>query len=135
MNEQRVPQDVVRYKTVLQKVLDSRPSGTRQRLASTLGTNRSFVSQISNPAYRVAIPVHHIETIFEVCRFSPDDRAAFLAAYDAAHPGQRAAAGGGGQRRTISITVPDLGSAQANRVFDEALRDVVRALTKLKRER
>ena len=44
---------------------DNRPSGTRQRLAGALGKNRSFVSQIANPAYPVPIPVQHLETIFE----------------------------------------------------------------------
>src|SRR5689334_3844593 len=37
------------YKTVLQRVLDARPSGTRHRLAIALGKNRSFISQIANP--------------------------------------------------------------------------------------
>ncbi|HMN86419.1 MAG TPA: hypothetical protein PKA74_10575, partial [Bauldia sp.] len=55
---------VARYKTIFRHVLDTRPSGTRQRLAGALGKNRSFVSQIANPAYSTPIPARHIETIF-----------------------------------------------------------------------
>ena len=73
----------------LQPVCDKRPSGTRGRLAVALGTNRSFVSQLVNPVYAMPIPAQHLETIFEVCHFSPAERAAFLAAYDQAHPGRR----------------------------------------------
>jgi hypothetical protein len=46
---------VAEYKRILQRVLENRPSGTRQRLATALGTNRSFVSQIANPAYTTPI--------------------------------------------------------------------------------
>ena len=45
------------YKRIFKDVLDSRPSGMRIRLAHAMGKNRSFVSQISNPAYPVPIPV------------------------------------------------------------------------------
>ena len=80
------PDAVVEYKTILKRVLDNRPSGTRQRLAKALGKNRSFISQISNPAYPVPIPVQHLETMFELCHFSLADRCDFLAAYRRAHP-------------------------------------------------
>jgi hypothetical protein len=69
---------VARYKSILQRVIDNRPSGTRQRLAGAPGKNRSFVSQITNPAYATPIPARHIETIFDICHFSPDDRQTFL---------------------------------------------------------
>ena len=58
------------YKSILRNVLDRRPSGTRHRLAIALGKNRSFISQISNPAYPVPIPAPHLDIIFEICRFS-----------------------------------------------------------------
>ena len=41
---------VAEYKRILLRVLDLRPSGMRQRLADALGANRSFVSEITNPA-------------------------------------------------------------------------------------
>src|SRR6185295_14451458 len=77
---------VARYKEILQRVMETRPSGTRQRLAGALGKNRSFISQITNPAYATPIPARHLETIFEICHFSPDDRAAFTEVYSRAHP-------------------------------------------------
>ena len=75
-----------RTRRILRDVLDQRPSGTRQRLANALGKNRSFVSQISNPAYPAPIPAPHLEIIFEICHFSPARRTAFLEAFDRAHP-------------------------------------------------
>ena len=50
---------IAAYKTILKEVLDSRPSGTRSRLAAALGKNRSFVTQITGPAYPVPIPASH----------------------------------------------------------------------------
>lgn len=131
MSEPRVPKAIRQYKSVFQRVLESRPSGTRQRLATALGTDRSFISQISSPAYKVAIPVHHLDTILEVCHFSPDDRTEFIAAYDKAHPGQRPASSGGADRRSMSLVVPDLGSARANRLFDDMLRELARNMARL----
>ena len=72
---------VARYKAILQRVMENRPSGTRQRLAGALGKNRSFVSQIANPAYSTPIPAGHLDTIFEICHFSPEERRQFLDAY------------------------------------------------------
>jgi hypothetical protein len=59
---------VAEYKRIFKEVLDSRPSGMRIRLAHAIGKNRSFVSQISNPAYHIPIPVQHLSTIFDVCQ-------------------------------------------------------------------
>ena len=42
--------NVADYKAILRRVLDNRPSGTRLKLAAALGKNRSFVTQITNPA-------------------------------------------------------------------------------------
>ena len=60
-DRQRSRTAVAEYKRILLRVLDLRPSGTRQRLADALGENRSFVSQITNPAYPVPIPPRHVE--------------------------------------------------------------------------
>src|ERR1700682_6195338 len=69
---------VAEYKRRLQRVLENRPSGTRQRLATALGTNRSFISQLANPAYAMPIPLQHLDAIFEVCHFSQVNRRDFL---------------------------------------------------------
>src|SRR6516162_9783914 len=77
---------VAGYKRIFKEVLDGRPSGMRIRLAHAMGKNRSFVSQISNPAYPVPVPVQHLNTIFEVCHFPPAAKQSFLRAYARAHP-------------------------------------------------
>lgn len=122
---------VAAYKTILKRVLDNRPSGTRQRLANLLGKNRSFVSQIANPAYPVPIPAQHLEPIFELCHFSQDDRRAFLAAYAEAHPRRPALVTAARRTRTVSVVVPDLGDARRNRAIDELIVDMARRIGRL----
>ena len=124
------PDQVVEYKTILKRVLDNRPSGTRQRLAKALGKNRSFISQIANPAYPVPIPVQHLETMFELCHFSQDDRRDFLAAYRRAHPRRFALVHAVPRTRIVSLAVPDLGDAKRNRAVDAMIADFVRRLRK-----
>jgi hypothetical protein len=118
------------YKGVLKRVLDTRPSGTRHRLAIALGKNRSFISQIANPVYAVPIPVQHLETIFEICHFTAADRREFLGAYAEAHPRRldvvRKAAG----TRKLTLTVPDLGDARRNRLLDETIAELARRLAR-----
>jgi hypothetical protein len=122
------PNAVVEYKAIFKRVLDNRPSGTRQRLARALGKNRSFVSQIANPAYPVPIPVQHLETIFELCHFSQDDRRDFLAAYRQAHPRRLALVHTVHRTRIVSLAVPDFGDAKRNRATDALIADFVRRL-------
>lgn len=93
------------------------------------------MSQICSPTYKVAIPAHHIDTILEVCHFSPAERAEFLAAYDVAHPNQRLSPGDGAGRRTIEVVVPDLGSARANRLVDEAIRSMAHNIIRILQEK
>ena len=57
---------VAAYKSILQAVINNRPSGTRQRLAAAIGKNRSFVSQITNPVYPTPVPAQHLEAIFSI---------------------------------------------------------------------
>jgi hypothetical protein len=124
------PDAVAEYKTILKRVLDNRPSGTRQRLAKALGKNRSFISQIANLAYPVPIPVQHLETMFELCHFSQDDRRDFLAAYRRAHPRRFALVHAVPRTRIVSLAVPDLGDAKRNRAVDAMIADFVRRLRK-----
>jgi hypothetical protein len=136
MNDAVGGETVADYKRLLQTLCDNRPSGTRARLAVALGANRSFVSQLVNPAYAMPIPAQHLETIFEVCHFSPADRAAFLAIYDNAHPGRRETSEPLAGTRVISLTVPDLGNARRNQAIDALIveygRHVARLATLLK---
>jgi hypothetical protein len=122
---------VARYKTVLQRVLDTRPSGTRQRLAGALGKNRSFVSQIANSAYATPIPAVHLETIFEICHFSPEDRRRFLDAYVQAHPRRLPAAPHNRRLRPHTIYLPDLGEETRNQELDRIIGDFVQRITRL----
>ena len=146
---------VTAYKGVLKRVVDNRPSGTRHRLALALGKNRSFISQITSPAYSVPIPPGHLETIFEICHFTPTEKSEFLAAYAQAHkhrPGlgrmstekagnvetadnhfRRRARNHEVRRsrrkrsgsRRLTLTVPDLGDSRRNRLLAEALEAMV----------
>jgi hypothetical protein len=131
MNDAAPGATVADYKRLLQAVCDNRPSGTRGRLAVALGTNRSFVSQLVNPVYAMPIPAQHLETIFEVCHFSSAERAAFLAAYDQAHPGRRETGETPVGSRAISLTVPDLGSARRNQAIDAMIVEYARHLVRL----
>lgn len=126
-----VPNATADYKRLLQQVCDNRPSGTRGRLALALGTNRSFVSQLVNPVYPMPVPAQHLETIFEVCHFSPAEREAFLSAYDRAHPGRRDAGETPAATRAISLTVPDLGTARRNKAFDDMMAEYAHHLARL----
>jgi hypothetical protein len=118
------------YKRVLQRVVDTRPSGTRQRLAAVLGKNRSFITQITNPAYATPIPARHVETIMEVCHFSPDDRAEFLNLYARAHP-RRPAERTERRVRPHTIYLPDLGDDERNHELDRTVGEFVQRLTSL----
>lgn len=126
-----VPADVARYKRILECVLNNRPSGTRLRLANTLAKNRSFVSQITNPAYATPIPVQHIPTIFDVCHFSQEERKAFLSAYASAHPRRHLPDRERPHLRTIAVSVPDLGDPGRNRMIDDMIVDFTRKLSHL----
>jgi len=79
-------QNIASYKAILRSVIEERPSGMSQRLSEALGKNRSFISQISNPNYRIPVPYKHLDTIFTVCGFSTKQRKAFLDEYYIAHP-------------------------------------------------
>lgn len=122
------------YKSIFKAVLDNRPSGMRLRLAHAMGKNRSFISQISNPAYQIPIPVQHLNTIFEVCHFSPAERARFLEVYGRAHPRRAGSIAGVPRDRTVTLHLPDLGSEKRNGQLDALLHDFARRLIALLQE-
>jgi len=124
---------VAAYKAILQEVLDARPSGMRQRLAEVLGKNRSFISQISNPAYAIPIPVQHVERIVEVCHFSPREKERFLSAYRKAHP-RRLQILEKERQRTHTITLPDLGTDTRNRQLDAIVTEFAEQVARLLRD-
>ena len=122
--------NVAEYKIILRKVLDNRPSGTRLKLAAALGKNRSFVSQITNPAYLVPIPAKHVAVIFDVCHPSSAERAAFLDAYGRAHPGRLRAPHREARTRVITVTVPELGDDKRNRALEQLIVDLAAQLAR-----
>jgi len=119
---------VAEYKRVFKEVLDNRPSGMRLRLAHAMGKNRSFVSQISNPAYPVPIPVQHLNTIFDVCHFPPPTKAAFLHAYARAHPRRVGQLDDIPRDRTMMLHLPDLGNAKRNGHLEALMQEFARRL-------
>jgi len=119
---------VAEYKRIFKEVLDSRPSGMRIRLAHAMGKNRSFVSQISNPAYPVPIPVQHLNMIFDLCHFPPPAKAAFLRAYARAHPRRMGRLTEIPHERTINLHLPDLGSSKRNGQLDALMQEFARRL-------
>ena len=130
-NADNAPGHVSAYKRIFQDVLDSRPSGTRQRLADALKRNRSFITQIANPVYTIPVPARHVATIFEVCHFSAAERSAFLEAYHKAHPRSPVAVAGRTQSRHVHLVLPDFGSDGKNRAFDDLLETFITGVTRL----
>ncbi len=127
------PEAIAAYKAILKEIIDRRPSGTRHRLAQALGKARSFISQISNPNYSVAIPAQHLSVIFEVCRFSSVERRNFLAAYAHAHPRRPVPLETMPRLRTMHLLVPDLDEPERNQELDRLIHDFVESLVKVAR--
>jgi hypothetical protein len=129
---------IAAYKAILRDAIDRRPAGMRARIADALGKHKSFVSQLSNPIYPMPVPARHIETIFEICHFSAEERRAFMKAYERAHP--RAVAepvaenGGPGRRKSVSLEVPDLGDPRKQRALESLLREFAERLGRLLEE-
>lgn len=133
--QRQSPEDLIKtYKLLLSSIIDKRPSGTRQRLADTLGKHRSFISQITSIAYPTPVPEKHLAAIFSLCHFSSEEQKAFLAAYDAAHPDRAGRDNDVSKLRTLSITVDDLGSQNMNQKFDEAITEFAHKISRLMKE-
>jgi hypothetical protein len=122
------------YKLVLSHVLETRPSGTRQRLADALGKHRSFITQMTSTSYPTPIPQRHLATLFSVCHFSPVERDAFMAAYRAAHRGKLKIGDAERKMRHLSLLVPDLSDDKTNAALDKAISEFVQKLSSLMRK-
>ena len=132
---QDTPEELIRaYKLVLSKVLEARPSGTRQRLADALGKHRSFITQMTSPTYPTPIPQRHLATLLSVCHFSPAERDAFMGAYRAAHQGKLDLGDAERKMRHFSLLVPDLGDDKTNAALDKAIGEFVQKLSGLMRK-
>jgi hypothetical protein len=118
------------YKELLSEIIGRRPSGTRQRLAAALAKNRSFVSQISNPAYATPIPAVHLEAIFDVCHFSAAEKRNFLMYYGRAHPKRHSPLTEHG-RKPRAVSLPDLGDEARNAKLHALVSGFVRNIAAL----
>ncbi|MBM3636457.1 MAG: hypothetical protein FJX04_05075 [Alphaproteobacteria bacterium] len=125
------PSALTEYKKILKQVLDIRPSGTRQRLATALGKNRSFISQIANPAYPMPIPATHLDTLFDVCHFSDKEKRKFLDRYQQAHPGRLRLVSSQAAMRRITVELPDLGDATRNQMLETLFEIMARHLVRI----
>ena len=135
MSTQATPagsQDLIAaYKAILRDVLDRRPSGMRQRLAEALGKNRSFITQIANPAYQTPIPAQHVHPIIQICHFSVQERDRFLEAYHRAHPRRLLLLKERERGRRLTLMLPDLGSEQKNHKLDSLLSEFAEKVARL----
>jgi hypothetical protein len=126
---------VCRYKTILRQVIDRNPSGLRIKIAKDLGTHKSFLSQITNPADPTPIPARHIPRLFELCHFSRDEQRKFTTAYKKAHPERAASEAGDGTatRRTkvLRIEVPVLDDPKRQKALESGIRSIVELLTRV----
>lgn len=121
---QRQADLVASYKELLRGYLEKRPSGLRKRISDAIGTNRSFVSQITNPKYPVPIPSHYVHRLISICHLSPAERTEFLAAYLEAHPGQAELL------NNRSLTEADTLTIDLTMVKDEAQRNLIKQTLK-----
>jgi hypothetical protein len=124
---------VAAYKVILQRIIDKRPSGMRIKIANALGKHKSFVSQITNPIYPVPVPARHLETIFEICRFTVEERREFLRVYGRAHPGRTmnlylVGEGGHSPHKTLAIEVPILDDPERQAELEDMIRQFARRI-------
>ena len=119
---------IAAYKTILKEYIDRRPSGMRQKLAAALGKHKSFISQITGPSYAMPVPLAHLQTIFDICHFSPAERKTFLAAYSAAHPArgkplQIVAAPARIATKILHVEIPVLSDPGQQKAAEELLKE------------
>lgn len=116
---------VAAYKALLRDLINLRPSGTRQRIAQALGTHKSFISQVTNPALRVPLPAQHVEPVFKICHFSVEERSAFLDLYRAAHPNQMVTFADleAENQDVIRIVVPPFSNPGKRREVEDMIRE------------
>ena len=129
-----------RYKVILKDVVDRRPSGIRQKIAAGIARNKSFVSQITNPNYKTPVPERHLEYIFEVAHFTPEEKARFLECYHQAHPRTRAGVRSGPMhtaedQRTLRVDLPRLASPAEEARVDQLVRDFARRVSEIVKSR
>ncbi|MBD3848158.1 hypothetical protein IED13_20865 [Bosea sp. SSUT16] len=117
---------VRRYKLLLQTFLKRRGPGARQTIAESLGHTRSFVTQITSPAYDLAIPASQVRAILKLAELTSEEERIFLDAYVDAHP-ERAAEVYAASQHALTIALPDLGDPSAQARLEELIRRIAEA--------
>ncbi|MCW2309273.1 hypothetical protein [Rhodobium gokarnense] len=116
---------LIAYKTFLRDAIETRPSGTRRKLAMAFGTHPSFISQITNPALKVPLPAQHIPTLFQVCHLTPEEQDAFLDLYKRAHPAQATSIEelAENEKNVVKILLPQFDDPAVRADVIQAIRD------------
>lgn len=119
---------VRRYKLMLQTFLKRRGAGVRQAIAEALGNTRSFVTQITSPAYDIAIPAQYVRTIVRVAGLEANEERMFLDAYFEAHPDRVEDVLGRdlGPSRTLTIALPAMPTEAAQRRLETLVETMAR---------
>lgn len=127
---------IAEYKALLRLYIDRRPSGTRQKLAEAFGTHKSFISQITNPSYRVPLPAQHIPALFKVCHLNPQEQRNFLDVYARAHPGQYGAIDdlASFEDDVLRIPLPQFADPERRREVESLIRDFAERVIALLQE-
>jgi hypothetical protein len=107
------------------------PENSQGLIAESLGKNRSFITQIANPAYQTPIPAQHVHAIIQVCHFSAQEKERFLAAYHRAHPRRLLLLKERERSRRLTLMLPDLGSEQKNHKLDTLLSEFAEKVARL----
>lgn len=132
------PDDAVAaYKAELRRIIDRRPSGTRQKLAEAFGTHKSFISQIVNPNYRVPLPAQHIPALLRVCRLSTEEERGFLDLYARAHPSQSGAIKelASIEEHVLRIPIPEFDDPADRREVEQLIHDFAERVISLTKKR
>lgn len=129
---------IVAYKSLLKDYLDLRPSGIRQKLALAMGTHKSFISQVTNPNYRVPLPIQHVPAIMRICHFSGEERRRFIEAYERAHPGvsideTSPPTLSEPTQRFLQIELPNLNDADKEAHLSDAIQEMASIMISLAR--
>ncbi len=130
------PDAIAEYKALLRDYIDRRPSGTRQKLAEAFGTHKSFISQITNPNYRVPLPAQHIPALFKVCRLNAQEQRAFMEIYARAHPGQYGAIEdlASLEKDVVRIPLPQFEHPELRQQVEQIVKDFAERVATLVKE-
>lgn len=131
-------QDLIRaYKSFLKEAVEARPSGLRLRIASQIGKNKSFVSQITSPNYKTPLPEKYVEPILDAMHLTQRERDQFLAIYRRAHPRVRGHSTEPihEEIRVLTIELPRLESRRMENRVDQMITQFARNMNDVARGR